>query len=388
MTSKLLLLLAAGLLLAGSVSTSGAGEPIKIGALYNLTGDMSPIDGPAMKGVRLRAKLLNQAGGLLPNRMVEVVEIDTRTDLKAAAAAARKILTQGVDAAIGYGDTDYVLAAAPPFQDRGVPFVTSGATLPDLPQRVGNCLFMAAFGDDDQAAALAAFSYTRLKARNAVIWTDQSMDFAKALAKFFRQAFSQSGGKIVQEEFFSSTKDFPGLIAKFLAAPLQPDLIFIAAGPEASALAVKQLREAAIAVPIAGGDSFDSDALISVPGAKLAHDLFFATHSFRGETRPEVRLFIEAYRKEYGHPPENAFAALGYDAMGMIAAAIKRAGTTAPRPLCRALSQTKGYHGVTGNISYTRPSRVPVKPVSIIGVRQGRFQPLWSWPPQEGKNEK
>jgi len=388
MTRKMLLLLAVGLLLAGPASTSGAVEPIKIGALYNLTGDMAAIDGPAMKGVRLQAKLLNQAGGLLPNRQVEVVGIDTRTDLKAAAAAARKILTQGVVAGIGYGDTDYVLAAAPLFQDRGVPFITSGATLPDLPSRVGNCLFMAAFGDDEQAAAIAAFSYHRLQARSALIWTDKSMDFAKALAKFFRQSFSQSGGKIIQEEFFSSPQDFPGLIAKYKAARLRPDLIFIAAGPEAAAQAVKLLREAARGVPIAGGDSFDSDALISVPGPKLAHDLYFATHSFRGETRPEVRFFIEAYRKEYGHPPENAFAALGYDAMGMIAAAIKRAGTTAPLPLFQALSQTKGYHGVTGNISYTRPSRVPAKPVSIIGVRQGRFQPLWSWPPQEGKNEK
>lgn len=380
----MLLLLAVGLLLAGPASTSGAVEPIKIGALYNLTGDMAPIDAPALRGVRLKAKLLNQAGGLLPGRLVEVVEIDTHTDLKAATAAARKVLTQGVAAGVGYGDTDYVLAAAPLFQDRGVPFMTSGATLPDLPQRVGNCLFMAAFGDDAQAAATAEFAYTRLGARNAVLWTDQTMDFARALAKFFRQSFTPAGGKIIQEELFSSPRDFPGLIAKFQALRPRPDLIFIAAGPETSALAVKQLREAGVAVPIAGGDSFDSDSLISVPGPKLAHDLYFATHSFRGETRPEVRSFIEAYRQEYGHPPENAFAALGFDAMGLIADAVQRAGTASPLSLRRALSQTKDYHGVTGSISY-RPSQAPRKPVAIIGVRQGRFQPLWSWPPQEGE---
>jgi len=387
MQNKMLLLLALGLLLAGSVSTSGAGEPIKIGALYNLTGDMAPIDGPAMKGVRLQAKLLNKAGGLLQNCRVEVVGIDTRTDLQAAAAAARKILSPGVVAGIGYGDTDFVLAAAPPFQDRGVPFVTSGATLPDLPARVGNFLFMAAFGDDDQAAAIAEFSYTRLRARRAVIWTDETMDFARTLAKFFRQDFSQSGGKIIQEEFFSSPQDFPGLIAKLQAARVRPDLIFVAAGPEVSAQAVKQIRGAAIAVPIAGGDSFDSDSLIRVPGPKLAHNVYFATHSFQGETRPEVRFFDAAYRQEYGHAPENAFAALGFDALGMIADAIQRAGTTAPLSLCQALAQTKNYPGVTGNISY-RPSRAPAKPVSIIEVRQGRFQPLWSWTPKAGKNEK
>ncbi|RJR32895.1 MAG: amino acid ABC transporter substrate-binding protein [Deltaproteobacteria bacterium] len=385
MKNRLLLVVLASAL-AVSALPAGAGEPIKIGALYNLTGDMAPIDGPALKGVRLKAKLINQAGGL-QGRMLEVVSVDTKTDLQDAAAGARDLLSQGVAAAVGYGDTDYVLAAAPAFQERGLPFVTSGATLPDLPRRVGNCLFMAAFGDDDQAAAIAAFSYNRLKARNAIIWTDRSMDFAKALAKFFRQAFSQAGGNITQEEFFSSTKDFPGLVAKFRAARLPVDLIFIAAGPEAAAVAVKGIRKAGITLPIAGGDSFDSDVLVSVPGIRLAQGLYFATHSFRGETRPEVRLFVEAYRKEYGHPPENAFAALGFDAMGMIAAAIRRSKSTSPASLCPALSQTMGYNGVTGKISYTRSSGVPAKPVAIIGVQQGLFKPLWSWPPKEGKNE-
>lgn len=373
------LLLAGCLLLVGSVFPAGAAETIKIGALYNLTGDMAPVDVPAMKGARLQAKLINRAGGLLNGRQVEVVGIDTKTDLKAAAAGARQLLSQGVVAAIGYGDTNFVLAAAPAFQKQGLPFVTSGATLPDLPRLVGNCLFMAAFGDNDQAAAIAEFLSSRLKARSAVIWTDKNMDYAKALSKYFRQSFSLLGGKILQEQFFSSPQDFPGLIAAFKAAKLKPDIIFIASGPEAAGLAVKQIRGAAINTPIAGGDSFDSAALLTIPGPELAHDLYFSTHSFRDETGPEVRSFIKAYRQEYGQPPADAFAALGFDALGLVAAAIKQAGTTAPAALCRALAHIKGYHGVTGIISYTRSSGVPEKPVSIIGVEKGHFQRLWDW---------
>ncbi|MDD5640805.1 MAG: ABC transporter substrate-binding protein, partial [Syntrophales bacterium] len=237
----------------------------------------------------------------------------------------------------------------------------------------------------DQAAAIAKFLSSRLKARSAVIWTDKNMDFAKALSKYFRQSFSLLGGKIIKEQFFSSPQDFPGLIAAFKAARLKPDIIFIAAGPEAAAQAVKQIRGAAINIPIAGGDSFDSDALLTVPGPKLAHDIYFASHSFRGETGPEVRSFITAYRREYGRPPADAFAALGFDALGIVAAAIKQAGTTAPAALCRALAHIQGYHGVTGIISYTRSSGVPEKPVAIIGVTKGHFQRLWSWVPGNKK---
>ena len=47
--------------------------------------------------------------------------------------------------------------------------------------------------------------------------------------------------------------------------------------------------------------------------------------------------------------------------------------------------EIKSYNGVTGSISYTRASRAPAKPVAVIGVQQGLFKPLWSWPPKEGK---
>jgi branched-chain amino acid transport system substrate-binding protein len=225
-----------------------------------------------------------------------------------------------------------------------------------------------------------AMKGVRLKARSAVIFTDKSLDFAKALAAFFRQSFTQLGGKIIREEFFSSPQDFPGLTAKLKALAPQPGVIFIAGGPELSARAVKEIREAGVNTPIAGGDSFDSDALIREPGPGLARDLYFSSHRLRGETGPEVRAFLDAYRQEYGHPPEDAFAALGFDALGLIAAAIQRAGTADPGSLSRALTQLRDYQGVTGTISY-RPFRAPAKPVAIIGVRQGRFHPLWSWQP-------
>ena len=76
MQTLVALLLAGSMLLAGSVLSAGAVEPIKIGALYNLTGDMAPIDGPAMKGAKLKAKLINQGGGLLHGRPVEILGID------------------------------------------------------------------------------------------------------------------------------------------------------------------------------------------------------------------------------------------------------------------------------------------------------------------------
>jgi len=357
-------------------------DTLKIGGLYNLTGGMSSIDAPALNGAKLKAKLINDAGGVLGGKMLEVIGIDTKTDQKAAATGAKKALSEGVIAGIGYGDTTFVMAAAPLFQEKGVPFVTSGATHPMLPQWVGDYMFMTPFGDDDQSFAIADYTMKKLNAKNIVIWTDNSMDFTKALSKFFKQRAEELGANIILEDFFMmGDKDFSAQIARLKNADPKADVVFISAIPNEAGLTVKQIREAGLTLPIVSGDGFDTELVTTVPGPELANDVYFSTHTYREDTRPEVVDFVKAYEAEYGRPPENAFAALGFDAVGLIANALEQAGSAEGAALRDALAATKGYKAVTGEITYSRPSGVPVKGVSIISVHSGKYKVEEVWMP-------
>ncbi|MBW2429840.1 MAG: ABC transporter substrate-binding protein [Deltaproteobacteria bacterium] len=358
-------------------------DTIKIGALYNLTGGMSSIDAPALNGAKLQAKLINDQGGVLGKKL-EVIGIDTKTDQKAAATGAKKALARGVVAGIGYGDTTFVMAAAPLFQQKGVPFVTSGATHPMLPKWVGDYMFMTPFGDDDQSFAIADYSVKKLGVKNVVVWTDNSMDFTKALSKFYKQRIQELGAKLVLEDFFMmGDKDFSAQIARLKNASPKADAVFISAIPNEAGLTVKQIREAGLDLPIVSGDGFDTELVTTVPGDNLANDVYFSTHTYREDNRPEVKAFVSAYEKEYGRPPENAFAALGFDAVGLIADAIQRAGNTEGKSLRAALADTKGFKAVTGEITYSRPSGVPVKGVSIISVHNGQYKVEEIWFPKQ-----
>jgi branched-chain amino acid transport system substrate-binding protein len=385
MKDKIEILLAVMLMTAVLIAPQARGaEPdsIKIAALYNLTGGMSSIDLPASNGARLAAKLVNKQGGVLGGRLLEIVPFDTKTDERSTIEEARKAVNAGIVAAIGYGDSTYVLLAAPLFQSRGIPFVTSGATLPDLPKRIGDCLFMVAFGDDAQARAIAEFAYKNLKARNAVVWTDSTMDFTRALAGYFRDHFGRLGGRVLDEASFAAgEKDFSRLIASLKATNPQPDAVFISATPDEAGLTVKQIREAGITTPILSGDGFDTDLVVSGPGKALAFNVYFATHIFRGEKGEEARDFVRVYTEEYGHAPESAFAALGFDAVRLIAESVTRAGTTEPKSLIETIGATRGFKGVTGEISFRDPRRPPDKPVSIIGVKNGEYEALGVWRP-------
>jgi len=365
------------------VAFSAFGEDaIKIAGLYNLTGGMSSIDAPALNGAKLKAKLINDAGGLLGGKMIEVIGYDTKTDQEATAKSAKRALSERVIAGIGYGDTTFVMAAAPLFQEKGVPFVTSGATHPMLPQWVGDYMFMTPFGDDDQSFAIGDYTVKKLNAKNIVVWTDNSMDFTKALSKFFKQRVEELGSTIVLEDFFMmGDKDFSAQIARLKNADPKADVVFISAIPNEAGLTVKQIREAGLTLPIVSGDGFDTELVTTVPGPKLANDVYFSTHTYREDTRPEVLDFIKAYEEEYGRPPENAFAALGFDAIGLVADAIERAGTIEGKALRDALAATKGYKAVTGEITYARPTGVPVKGVSIISVHDGKYKVEEVWMP-------
>ena len=352
-----------------------AAEPIPIAALYNVSsGGLASIDGPSLNGVELKVKMINDAGGLLDGRMIEISAIDTKNDTSEAATAAKRALAiDNLAAGIGQSDTTFALAIAPLFQSAGIPFVTSGATSPELPAMVGDEIFLVPFGDDVQAHAMAEYAYNELGLRNVAVWTDQAMDYTTGLSKYFKERFSELGGQIALEDsYMTSDTDFSAQVARLKSAG-DVDAVFASSGPDTAGPIVKQIREAGIDLPILAGDGFDTDLVTSVPGPDLANTIWYTTHAYAGVESGPAQEFRKAYEAAYGVQPENAFAALGYDALGLVADAISRAGSADPAAIQEALAATKGYEGVTGTIAYPGDSHVPSKPVAIIHVKDGKM---------------
>jgi branched-chain amino acid transport system substrate-binding protein len=351
-----------------------AAEPIKVGGVYNVTGGMSSIDAPALNGMKLAAKQINAAGGLLGGRPIEVVAIDGKTDQTAITNAVSEMIeVHGVVAMGGLGDSTYALAAGPIAQAAGIPFVTSGATLPTLPDQIGDYFFMTPYGDNIQAYALADLAVADLQAKTAWLLVDQAYDFTTALASFFKERFVALGGEIVLEDKYQSgDTDFSAQIARLKALSPQPDVLFVSAIPNEAGITTKQIREAGLAQPILSGDGFDTPLIGEVAGEN-ADAVYYSTHASLDNPDPVVQGFVAAYKAEYGIAPENAFAALGYDMMNQIADAITRANSAEPKAIRDALATTQGFKGVTGVISYEPGKRVPNKSVTIMKVQDGVY---------------
>jgi branched-chain amino acid transport system substrate-binding protein len=353
-----------------------AAEPIKVGVVMGLTGPWASIDEPAWKGIQLAVDKINASGGLL-GRPVTAVCIDTKADeAETVAAVTRLVEQEKVVAILGYCDTHWVLTGAPIATEHGIPFITPGATHPRIPERTG--AWLACFGDNTQAAAMAEYAYKVLGLRKAAVWIDSACDFCVAVSAYFEDAWKHLGGEVVYEDFFeTSWTDFSPLVArlKTYQDAGSVDCVYISAIPGNVGLIAKQVREGGVLLPILGEDGYDTPLLPQVAGV-YAEGVLFTTHVSLDSPNPKVQEFVAAYTKKFGCRPENAFAALGYDAMMLLAEAINIVKSANPKDIEKGLSQIKDFPGVTGTISYPAGTKVPAKAVSVLIVLGGKFRTL------------
>lgn len=357
-----------GLALGACKNENNSG-PVQLGAVFNLEGTQADLDRPSSRGAQLAVQQLNDAGGIL-NREVQLLLEDGKTDTMIIRQKVETILAQApeVVAFLGLSDTDMALAAAPAAKAAKRVFLTSGATSPRLPAQVPDYLFLACFGDNVQAAAAAEWAFDSLLARTAVILYDSLDTYTILLHQYFASRFESLGGTILTTRGYDP--DDIGQISQGLPAA---DVVFLSAAiVERIAPIVRQLRQQGIASPVLGGDGYDSES--GWAANPDISDVFYTTHAYLGaaNTKVQIQNFRNAYSAAYNGSQPDAFAALGYDAVNLLADAIRRAGSTDPEAVRQALAATSGFQGVTGVIRYENGNQIPRKSVSMIEVKNGQ----------------
>ncbi len=336
-------------------------QTARIAALLDLQGAQSSLGRPAMNGF-----VLGLEHGSIDELIAFSTLVDTKSDPQATQSAARQVVSR-VSLAAGFTDNDSVLIAGPFFQRERVPFLSIGATDPALPEVVGNSIFLTPFGDNTQAAAAAEFGRREFGSSVAILW-DSTSQYSRTLPRYFRTRFEELGGNVALDVSYDGGCDITALGQQVVSQ--RPQFVYLAGLPDCIGDVVASLRAAGVTEPIVGGDGLDTPKLLEgEPGPTT--NVWFTTHAWLSAQTgtPEAKEFIGLYRDAYGAPPSDAFAALGYDAARLMLDVLRRARTK--RGIFRALEHTEGFKGVTGTISFSAESHVPLKTVWIIAVQNG-----------------
>lgn len=363
----------AGTMLMGSIF-AGCGDDaksdeIKIGANFELTGNVANYGSATLDGLKLAIKEVNDAGGV-NGKKITIVDADNKSEASEAVNAATKLISDDkVKVVVGPAVTANVIAESQVATDDKIPVVAPDATSSEVTVENGQVkpyIFRSCFIDPQQGTVMAKFATENLKAKTAVIYVDNSTDYSKSLGKVFKEKFEAAGGKVLdQQAFVAKDQDFKATLTTLKAA--NADVIFVPAYYEEVGKIVKQARELGITCPILGTDGWDDSKVADIAGADALNNTFFSTHY--SDKDDSVKGFVEAFKQEYGHMP-NVFAALGYDAGKMIVDAIKRAGSDDPEKIRQALEETKDLQVGTGTITMDK-NHNPIKQAVILENKNG-----------------
>lgn len=362
-----------GTALLGSVfagcGSKESGDTIKVGANFELTGNVANYGNATIEGLQLAIEEANEAGGI-NGKKIELVSVDDKSEAAESINAATKLISDDdVKIIVGPATTGLVLAETQTATDAKVPIIAPCATSPEATVENGKVkpyVFRSCFIDPQQGEVMATFAAKDLKAKTAVIYVDNSSDYSKSLAKVFREKFEAASGKVVMEEaFLQKDQDFKATLTKLKTA--NADVMFVPAYYEEVGKIVKQAREMGINSAILGTDGWDDTKVVDIAGADALNNTFFSTHY--SEKDAEVQGFIEAYKKKFNRAP-NVFAALGYDAGKMLVDALKRAGSGDTEKIREALEATKDLKVGTGTISMDK-NHNPIKTAVILEMKNG-----------------
>jgi len=363
-------------LVAGLVAGCGGSgsKDIKIGVVYELTGNTASFGTAAANGAKLAFKEINANGGVL-GKQIQIAVADNKGEPSESSNAMTKVISQdNVIAVTGFTTSSNGIAGSAVAEANKIPFVAAATTNPKvtLDENTGKTkdyTFRVCFIDPFQGTVGANFVLNSLKAKNAVVMIDNSSDYSKGLAKYFTEAFTKGGGTISNEiAYLQKDQDFKTILTSIKAA--NPEVIYLPGYYEEVGKIIKQAREMGITAPFVGGDGWDSPKLAEIGGADALNNTFFTNHYSVEDNSPKSKAFLDAFQKEYNQVPD-AMAVLGYDAAYALVDAIKRANSTDSAKIREALAATKDFQGVTGSLTLNEKHDA-IKSAVIIEMKNGK----------------
>jgi len=360
----------------GSSSGGGSkdGDTIKIGANLELSGNVASYGSSIGLGAELAVKEINDAGGI-DGKKIELIKVDNKSENSEATAAAIKLATQDkVVAMLAPATSGNTVATVQIANDNKIPIVTGSGTAPNITVNddgsINEYAFRTCFIDPFQGIVAANFASGEIGAKNVAIFGDNASDYAKGLAKSFKDTISKNGGKVVKEEaYVAKDTDFRTQLTNIKSA--NPDFIFIPGYYEEVGLIVKQAREMGITVPLMGADGWDSPTLIDLAGADALNNTYITNHYSAEDPDQKIQDFVKSFKAANGDKAPDAFNALGYDSIYYIADAIKRAGSTDGEAIKNALAETKDLSLVTGTFSVDE-NHNPIKTATVLEFKDGK----------------
>lgn len=339
---------------------------IKIGVAQPLTGNLAALGQDLLNGVNLAVEELNKEGFKIKGKPVtfEVIAVDDRANADTGKEVAQQLVDAGVVAVIGHLNSGVSIAAAPIYAEKHIAQLAI-STHPKFTALGFNTTFRLVANDTLQAKAIGSFSAAQFKASKYAV-LDDGTPYGKDLATGATAKLKEAKKELVlAQSFDDKTTQFDEVAGKLKAGNVE---VVVSTLNDFQILALLEALKKVdyTQVYILGGDTIKTTLMLK--GSGVAKGLYATSPILDAREFSAGAAFLDKYRAKYKIEPAYA-GHYTYDAMHVLAAAIRRTESAKPEKIVEALRKIDGYAPVTGSMKWDDKGEQRYGVISVYSTR-------------------
>lgn len=346
-------------------------DPIIIGMSTPLTGGAAYLGQHEKKGAELAIDEINAAGGIL-GRPLQLDTRDNRCNPSEGVSSVSRLLdNRSVVALVGAMCSSVTLALMPQVERNKTPFLVNVSTAKSISEQsgVGGNTWTFQTNPTDAGLANALAAYLEKQGRyKTIAAVGEDTDYGRGGADMLEEALKARGISVVSKDFFQQgTQDFNTLLTRLNSS--KPDAIALYALAADQLNFFRQYHGFGMQIPLTGRVELSGlqEKIIGSGAIDAASSVF--PYSPAVDT-PENKRFVDNFKQAYKEEPiYQSFA--GYEAIQVLAAAIRKAGNADRSMIRDALKQTDYSSMMGGKIQFDDNNHAHNNAV-ILEVRDGK----------------
>lgn len=273
--------------------------------------------------------------------------------------------TPEMSAVIGYYDDDLAVKASQIFEVSRMLHLITGANNTAMTLREFQYIVRTTLSSKNIAHSLAQLCKEHGYRKVALIWEEDA--YGEDLAYQFAVGLDNLNIPVVyQWSYWRAHADFRLPVNELKG--IDADLIFFAGIEPWAGDFLRNAHNVGLKIPIIGAFS-DTPKMRIHAGPGLEGAIYFDNYNVDSQS-PENQRFISKFRKRFGKNPD-AEAAQGYDALHILAKAVKFTRSRNPLDLSYAIRYMSAWEGANGQYKFDSKGELNDKPIFLEQYRHG-----------------
>jgi branched-chain amino acid transport system substrate-binding protein len=351
--------------------------PIKVGAIFSITGPASFLGAPEVKTAEMFVDKINQAGGI-DGRKIQLIVKDSGGKPENAISFAKQLMDEEKVLAIIGPSTSGETMAIKNLCQEGKTILISCAAAEDIVKPIAGYVFKTPQTDADAARRIFAVLKEKGISKVGVITSNDG--FGMAGKAQLEKLAPESGITIVISEAYDKTEtDLTGILTKLKGQNIQAVINWSIV--PAQAMVAKNMKQIGLDVPLFQSHGFGNIKYVQAGGEAANGTIFpcgrLLVAEVLGDKHPQKALLLE-YKKDYESRYKEDVSTFGghaYDALLILTEAVKKAGGTDRQKVRDAIENLRNVVGTAGvfNFSAQDHNGLTLDAFEMLTVKDGKF---------------